>query len=78
MKTTFTKVVAGNDHYGALDILGHVYCWGINTGNCIGVLEEQVFKPTQLDLGSLKVLDLSMNQNRTVLIVPAIEIKLLP
>ena len=67
----FIKVVAGHSHFGALDLKGNLYVWGINYKSCLLELEDEVKIPTKLDLKALKVLELDMGPFNTVLIVPA-------
>lgn len=32
---SFVKVVAGDEHFGALDMIGQLYVWGLNHKNCL-------------------------------------------
>lgn len=33
---SFVKVVAGDEHFGALDMIGQLYVWGLNHKNSLG------------------------------------------
>ncbi|CAD8204206.1 unnamed protein product [Paramecium octaurelia] len=75
---SFVKVIAGDDHFGALDMIGQLYVWGLNNNNCLGQMDEEVQKPTPLELSGLKVIDASMGPTCTVLIVPSGKLQKLP
>ncbi|CAD8124416.1 unnamed protein product [Paramecium sonneborni] len=75
---SFVKVIAGEEHFGALDMVGQLFVWGLNHNNCLGQMDEEVQRPTLFELSGLKIIDASMGPTCTVLIVPSGRLQKLP
>ncbi|CAK68645.1 unnamed protein product (macronuclear) [Paramecium tetraurelia] len=75
---SFVKVVAGDEHFGALDMIGQLYVWGLNHKNCLSQLDEEVLTPTLFELAGVKIIDVAMGPFCTVLIIPADRLQKLP
>ncbi|CAD8204654.1 unnamed protein product [Paramecium pentaurelia] len=75
---SFVKVVAGDEHFGALDMIGQLYVWGLNHKNCLAQLEEEILTPTLFQLAGIKIIDVAMGPFCTVLIIPADRLQKLP
>ncbi|CAD8121097.1 unnamed protein product [Paramecium sonneborni] len=75
---SFVKIVAGNEHFGALDMLGQFYVWGLNHKHCLGELEEEILTPTLFELPGIKIIDVAMGPFCTIMIIPADRLQKLP
>ncbi|CAD8193486.1 unnamed protein product [Paramecium octaurelia] len=75
---SFVKVVAGDEHFGALDMIGQLYVWGLNHKNCLSQLDEEVLTPTLFELAGVKIIDVAMGPFCTVMIIPADRLQKLP